>query len=362
MMLKQYRVRIIVSSLVILLPILFGLVMWNELPSSMITHWGADANADGVGNKAFAVFGLPLILLALHLICLLFTLLDKKQEKQNKKALGMVFWIVPFLSLYTNGLNYSFALGKELDLQLALPTLIGIIFVFMGNYLPKVTQNQTLGIKLPWTLGNEQNWNKTHRLCGKLWVVGGLILIFSAFLPLEVMISALIAVLLALAVVPIAYSYYIYKQHQEQGVAYALAPKSRAERITSRVVSVIIALFLISIAVLMFSGKIEATCGDSSISIDASYWADLKLDYSRIESIEYRTDLKAGTRTNGFASAKLSLGSFQNTELGKYTRFAYTGASECIVIKSGANTLVIGLKTPEATRALYDEISAKVAK
>ena len=93
-MLKKNKSRIIISSIIILLPMIFGLIMWDKLPDTMTTHWGADGNADGFSGKVFAVFGLPAITLILHFVCLLFTLFDKKQKEQNPKALGMIFWIL----------------------------------------------------------------------------------------------------------------------------------------------------------------------------------------------------------------------------------------------------------------------------
>lgn len=102
-MLKKNKSRIIISSIIILLPMIFGLIMWDKLPDTMTTHWGADGNADGFSGKVFAVFGLPAITLILHFVCLLFTLFDKKQKEQNPKALGMIFWILPVVSLFTNG-------------------------------------------------------------------------------------------------------------------------------------------------------------------------------------------------------------------------------------------------------------------
>lgn len=97
-MLKKNKLKVIISSIAILLPMLFGLVMWDQLPDTMTTHWGADGNADGFSGKVFAVFGLPAIILVLHCVCVLFTLFDKKQKEQNPKALGMIFWILPVVS------------------------------------------------------------------------------------------------------------------------------------------------------------------------------------------------------------------------------------------------------------------------
>ena len=171
-MLKKNKIKVIISSIIILLPALFGIIMWNDLPDIITTHWGADGNADGLSGKVFAVFGTPIILLIFHFVCLLFTSLDKKQKDQNQKALGMVFWILPIISLFANGIMYRAAFGKEFDLAFFMPAMLGVMFIFIGNYLPKVKQNRTLGIKISWALNNEENWNKTHRFGGKVWVVG----------------------------------------------------------------------------------------------------------------------------------------------------------------------------------------------
>ena len=90
-MLRENKRKLFLSSAVILLPVLFGLIVWNRLPGTLITHWGADGKADGSAAKALAVFGLPLAHLLVHLLCLCLTLRDPKQQRQSPRALGMVF-------------------------------------------------------------------------------------------------------------------------------------------------------------------------------------------------------------------------------------------------------------------------------
>lgn len=360
-MLKKNTFKIILSSLIILLPVVYGILMWNDLPDTMTTHWGADGNADGVGGKVFAVFGLPAILLALHLVCLLFTLLDKKQKAQNEKALGIVFWILPMISLLSNGIIYRAAFGLELNLALLVPALLGITMTIIGNYLPKVSQNRTLGIKISWTINNEENWNKTHRLAGKIWVACGLVMLLSIFLPLVAMLWVTGCVLVAMVVIPMVYSYSIYKRHQKEGIVYSAPEKSKAEKIAARISAVVVTLLLIGVAVLMVTGNITVDCGDSSFTINATYWTDLTVDYSEIDTVEYREDLDPGLRTSGFASARLSLGIFQNDDFGSYTLYAYTGAEAYIVITSGEKTLVIGLADAEETQSVYHTLLAKAS-
>ncbi len=359
-MLKKNKTKMLLSSLIILLPMLFGIIMWKDLPDMMTTHWGTGCSADGFSPKAFAVFGLPGLLLATHIFCIIFTLLDKQQRKQNPKVLGMVFWILPVLSLTVNGIMYRSALGFDVDVMLIISILMGAMFLLIGNYLPKARQNRTLGIKITWTLHNEENWNKTHRLAGKLWVAGGAILLLGVFLPLEAMLWLLLSVITTMTAIPIAYSYSVYRQHQKQGIVYAAAPRSKTEKITVRISAVLISVLLIGLAAVMFTGDIEVSCEDTSFRINASYWADLEVDYSDVDTVFYRKDLDVGIKTNGFNSAKLLMGVFQNEEFGAYTLYAYTGATEFVVLTSGEKTLVIGMRDTKDTQALFDTISEKI--
>ena len=69
-----------------------------------------------------------------------------------------------------------------------------------------------------------------------------------------------------------------------------------------------------------------------------------------------------GVRTNGFGSARLLMGIFQNDEFGSYTLYAYTGAKEFVVLTSGTKTLVIGMNDVEDTQAIYDTMLEKIGE
>lgn len=210
---NKTRLSIILSSIIIVLPIFFGLAFWNRLPDPMPTHWGMDGTVDGWSSRPFAVFFLPLLVLLLHLLCCLGTRKDSKNKNQNKKLLDLVVWITPSISILGNGIMYGVVLGKEIDLPFIMSLFLGLVFVVVGNYLPKCQQNRTIGIRIKWTLENEANWNATHRFAGKLWVAGGLAAIGSAFLPSRSFI--LILVLLAiLTLLPVARSYWFHKRHE----------------------------------------------------------------------------------------------------------------------------------------------------
>lgn len=215
-MIKKNLKTLMITSVVILLPMLFGVVMWDQLPERIATHWGVDGNADGWSGRGMAVFGLPLFLLAMQWLCAFFTSLDPKNNKdQNPKPMAMVLWLIPAISLVMGAIIYAIAFGLQWRVEMIMPLFMGLLFIIMGNYMPKCRQNHTLGIRLPWTLDSEETWNATHRFAGRVWVVGGILVAVCALIPLAVMVWVMLALILALVLVPCVYSYRYYKRHGE---------------------------------------------------------------------------------------------------------------------------------------------------
>ena len=213
---KKYRTTIIITTLITLLPILFGLIVWNRLPEQIATHWGANGQADGYSGKAFAVFGIPCILAVLQLFVSFITLNDPKRRNIHKKPLTLTFWIIPVMSVIVNGITYAAALGMEIEVGIIISILVGILLIALGNYMPKLQQNYTIGIRVPWTLNSTENWNRTHRLGGKTFILGGFLLIIAGFLG-SVMgdygtLAALIVIVLICAGVPAVYSFWLFKR------------------------------------------------------------------------------------------------------------------------------------------------------
>ncbi len=212
MMIKKYKWTLLVGSLVILLPALVGLILWNQLPEQIVTHWGPDGQPDGWSGKGFAVFGLPCILLGFHWLCVLATTMDPRNKHQNPKPMALVLWICPVLSLLVGGLMQGSALGWEPDVPRLMTLFMGILFMVIGNYMPKCTRNYTLGIKIPWTLESEENWNATHRFAGKLWFAGGLVLLPCGFLPGFWPAVGCLVILAAMVALPLIFSWRFHRR------------------------------------------------------------------------------------------------------------------------------------------------------
>ena len=208
-MIKKNLKVLIITSIVILLPILAGLILWDQLPEQIPTHWNAAGEIDGWSSKPFAVFGLPAILLAAQWLCVLGTAADPKRSAHPQKILHLVLWIIPVLSVLLNVLTYMAAMGRQVRMEVIMPVFIGLLLTIVGNYLPKCKQNYTIGIKIPWTLNNEENWNKTHRFAGWLWTVCGIIIMLTGFFG-GFWIFFIIVLLMVLA--PVLYSYILHRK------------------------------------------------------------------------------------------------------------------------------------------------------
>ena len=224
-MLKKHLKTLILTSFVILIPLLVGaFVLWDDMADMMVIHWGMDGQPDGFAGKAFGVFVPSLIMLVLHWLVALDTLY--RNRKQSPKAKAIVLWICPVMSLVVGFVMYAAAMGMELDARVVfLP--VGILFLVMGNYMPKFRQNPTMGIKTSWALADEENWNATHRFGGKVWMGAGLVLVILSFLPFQWVPAVFIALILVASFMPLFYSWNFYRKKKAAGVEVKAAPSPR---------------------------------------------------------------------------------------------------------------------------------------
>lgn len=206
---KENKGKILISSAVILLPALVGLLLWNRLPDTIATHFDENNVPDGWSGKPFAVLGIPAFLLALHFICLFIVFADPRRKNIGKKPLKIVFWICPFASLLGGVLTYAQVFQIQIDVGFICCLASGLLLLYLGNLLPKVKQNYTFGVKLPWTLNDEENWHRTHRVAGWCMVAAGILLMATSFLHNTLIMIG--AILLA-AFIPALYSYLFYKR------------------------------------------------------------------------------------------------------------------------------------------------------
>ena len=201
--------QIILSTLVCLVPIALTLALYDKLPAQVPIHFDLNGEPDNYSSKAVAGFLFPCLLAAFNLFVHFIMNADPKKQNANKIIKLVGFWIFPVVSLITVPITLFKGLGYNLPVVAICTALTGLLFLIIGNYLPKSRQSYTVGIRLPWTLDNEENWNKTHRFAGFVWVLGGLAIIINAFIA---SFNILIIVTVLAVVLPIVYSYLLYRK------------------------------------------------------------------------------------------------------------------------------------------------------
>jgi len=205
-MIKTHKKLLIVTSIIILLPTVAGLILWDRLPQEVPTHWGFNGQPDDYASREVAVFLLPLLMLAVQWLCVLAETFATKNKHQNPKLLGLVLWICPLISTVCMTGVYAWALGYTFPVERVIIPVLGILFCIIGNYMPKCRPNRTMGIRIPWTMLNEATWVAAHRLTGWIWTLGGILILPCALLPHPYLFWCFLGIVLVMTLVPIVYS------------------------------------------------------------------------------------------------------------------------------------------------------------
>lgn len=208
-MIKKYWKTLLITSIIILLPIAAGLILWDRLPEQVPMHWGPSGQVDGYGSRAVFVFALPVVMLAVHWLCMIATSADPKKKNHSDKMMTLVLWIIPVIEIMLSIITYMTALGYGVRVEIVVPAFMGLLLVVIGNYLPKCKQTYTIGIKIPWTLNSEENWNKTHRFAGWVWTFGGLGIMATGFFGI---FWIPLSLLLPMVLLPVIYSYILHRK------------------------------------------------------------------------------------------------------------------------------------------------------
>ncbi len=201
---------------IFLFSILLAAAVFPFLDDRIPIHWNMSGEIDGYGNK-FWIFMEPLMMLFLTILLDITRKIDPQKDNYAKfqKNFDGIKAAVCLLLLLIQLITTAVCLGVNLQVQVILPILVGILFVYLGNMMPKFKHNYFVGIRTPWTLADPKIWFQTHRLSGKIWCAGGFFIILSAFLPSPFNFAVLLAAILILCFVPILYSYYIYRKHKD---------------------------------------------------------------------------------------------------------------------------------------------------
>lgn len=200
------------TTAVIVLTIIIGYFYLPKLPNTVATHFNINFEPDGYSSKYFAVFGIPGIMLIFNIIVWFVSLNAPNNEVVKTKAFKICVWIIPVITFILQLTVINYALTENINIIRIVPFLLGIMFILIGNYLPKCQQNYILGFRLPWTLDNKDNWKKTNRLGGYCLIIFGIYTMILSFITNIPFIITWLLLLFASVIIPTIYSYQLYKK------------------------------------------------------------------------------------------------------------------------------------------------------
>lgn len=222
------RLGLIASA--IALTLMAGVMIWayQTLPEGRIPlHWNIHNEVDRWGTRTEALWSLAIMPIVTLFVCALLAVVPsidprKANLEKSAKVYGIA-WISTLVLLVGVHAGVAYmtisgvtgeALGKETVVPFVRLVIAatGILFVVIGNYLPKTRPNWFLGIRTPWTLSSNDTWEKTHRVGGRLFMLMGLATILAAFIFNGLTLALLPAALsVGTALVCVVYSYIVWR-------------------------------------------------------------------------------------------------------------------------------------------------------
>lgn len=359
-MLQKNKLPLILSSIIILLPCLIGILLRIFQPEIFSSEWSGATYGSFWNAKIILFLFSSLLILGVHWICTHFIFKDPKNRTQNDKVMNLWFWFMPAFSLIGGCTLIEAATGKDFGFGFFTQLFFSTLFFILGNYMPKCKPNHSIGIKLPWTLHNEDNWVKTHRVTGIIWVAGSVTMFLFLMVFENGFISKIVPILIIMTVGPVIFSsLYYWKQVKEGSVSKIKKDISSPANRSVSSSSVLGAIIMVIVAVIFLSGNIDFYFNENSLTIKANYWENTTVTYAEIDSVEYRENDLIGKRDLGFGSFFVLMGEYDNSEFGTYTRYSYSNCKSCVVVRADDRVLVINKREEEATKELYETLVSK---
>ena len=203
-------------------PCVYLAAIWKNIPATVPLHFGLNMQADRIGDKTQMI--LPTALFVVVTLCVYFLLvnlhrIDPKRVKMQDSSRyeKLATGISVFMTIMNFIVILSCVRGPIVMKHVLFP-LLGLLLAFIGNYMHTIKPNYFAGMRLPWTLSDDENWRKTHLVAGKLWFWCGIAFALSSlFIPAQFCLFIFIPFIVIITLIPATYSYWLFKQKNQAG-------------------------------------------------------------------------------------------------------------------------------------------------
>jgi uncharacterized membrane protein len=202
----------------VLISFVIAAYLYPSMPEKVASHWNANGQVDGHMERGTGLFFMPVLGAVLLVLFELFPKIDpinKGFAGFKEEYEGMIAVVMGFL-FYVYLLTIAYNLGYALNMTQLLAPAFAALFFYMGIVVEKAKQNWFVGIRTPWTLSSKPVWDKTHRICGKMFKAAGIIALIGLVLP-SIGLFVSVALLIATAIFSFFYSYLEFEKERKGG-------------------------------------------------------------------------------------------------------------------------------------------------
>lgn len=208
------KVTTIIVLTLIAIAVVVGLLLWNQLPEQMASHWNVNNEVDGYISKFWGVFLMPLVTLGMFALFVVLPNIDplKANIEQFRNTFNWFIVLIIGFMVYVHALTLVWSLGyQNFKFSSALLPSFGVLFIFIGYMLRQAKRNFFIGIRTPWTLSSDSVWDKTHQTGSVLFMLSGAFAIAGSFFGGMTAFWLLFVPLIGSTIFLVIYSYVLYR-------------------------------------------------------------------------------------------------------------------------------------------------------
>jgi uncharacterized membrane protein len=206
----------IVLILLLITPFIYLGIIWNQLPAEIAIHYDLLGKPDDWARKETAALLMGSMSVLLYLLLRFLPAIDPKKQLQSSNFQKIRLVITLTMAVITGWLWYM--AGHQTHQKMLVSLLLALISLMLagiGNYLTTIKPNWFVGIRTPWTLGNEVVWRKTHQMGGRLMVAGGLLsAVMAIVVPMPYTAGVVVGIMMITLLIPVVYSYIYFRQEK----------------------------------------------------------------------------------------------------------------------------------------------------
>ncbi len=209
------RFTTIIVLILIVAAAIGGVLLWNQLPDQMASHWNVNDQVDGYMSRFWGVFMMPLITLGMFVLFIVVPNIDplKANIAEFRETFNLfIVFIVGFM-IYIHVLTLRWNLGyTDIGIGKGMLPAMGLLFIVIGSLLRKAKRNWFIGIRTPWTLSSDNVWDQTHRLGSILFMASGVLALVGGFFGGMTAFWMLLVPLMGSTIFLLIYSYVLYRR------------------------------------------------------------------------------------------------------------------------------------------------------